>query len=117
MADCLLQRNEASDLSNSRKAISLSVVAAMHLTEIDLGDGTKAELSAMADCGDGTIGVMTKASVHYPPKGDIFLASAVYVTHLTADAYCEPKLLQDPSFPNWTCPIEVTRDVTLAPLC
>ena len=117
LADGLLLENDTTGFAKARKALSLSAVAAMHLTEIKLGDGTKAELSAMADCGDETLGIVTKASVHIPSKGgDIFMGSPVYVTSFSADACCESELLKEPSFPNWTCPIELTREISLAPL-
>lgn len=64
----LLEKEEAKCLSRVRKAICLNAVTVMHLTEIDLGDGTKAKLSAIADCGGGTIGVMASAPVFSPRK-------------------------------------------------
>ena len=114
LADGLPKVDEVPQFSNLRKAASLSAITAMHLTEIDLGDGTKANLSAMADCGGGTLGMMVKATVHNPPVGDVFLGGNIYATSMPADECCDPALLTEPSFPNWDCPIEITIEQKLA---
>lgn len=116
LVDRLLEEHETTQFSNLRRAVSLSAITAMHLTEIDLGDGTKAQLSAAANCGSGTLGMNAIATVHYPPVGDVGLGGGFYITSMPADECCEPTLLEEPSFPYWECPIEITPEQMLTVL-
>ncbi len=112
----LLEQPETKQFANLRRAVSLSAITAMHLTEVVLGDGTRARLSAAADCGHGTLGMNALATVHNPRVGDVGLGGAFYITSMPADECCEPTLLEDPSFPHWECPLEITPEQMLTVL-
>jgi hypothetical protein len=114
VSNSLLRRSERRRFSKLNGVISLYAITYMHECVIDLGDGTKATLSASPNCGDGMLGVFAKAEVTAQGK-NISIAAPIFTTTLIAAEFCEPSLLHN-AMPVWTCHLELTPYMTLAEL-
>jgi hypothetical protein len=113
VANNLLEPKELRLFEKLQSRLALYAVAHMHQCVVDLGDGTKAVLSASANCGSGTICIYAGATVTIPSGAEVTMNIPIFTTNQVAERCCEPSLLVNP-MPAWSCPLEITRRGTLA---
>lgn len=109
VANKLLDRSEIRLFESLKTIIGLYAISQMHLCNIDLGDGTHAELSAGATLSGGTIKVNATAELLDAKR--IFVATTFFESAIDVKTYCEPEL--HPSSdqqPIWPYPIELTNN-------
>jgi hypothetical protein len=110
----LLEPKQREEFARIKPVIALYAIACMHECIIDLGDGTKAALSASINCGSGTMGVYAEAEV-IANGINVRVNGPMFTTSLKGADHCEPSLLISP-MPKWNCHLELTPRKTLAEL-
>jgi hypothetical protein len=112
IANQLLRKSEQKAFAAFKATISLFAISQMHLCDVDLGDGTKATLNAMADGGSGGMSVSAKAAVDFA-----FVAGSIFTSDLRAPDHCEASLVIElKPGPAWSCDIELNQAQKLTKL-
>lgn len=111
LANELLEWSEVKAFAAAKPAISLFAIEHLHGSSVRLEDDSTVSLRATAYCDGGTLGV--GAYIIIPRKAEtgaplrILHGSAVFLTKMVADDWCDRTLCQRPIPPWWSHPIEL----------
>jgi len=116
-ANSLARKSELKAFISLSNFIGLFAISNMHLSVIDLKDGTQAELRAGATLSEKAIKVDAAAEVQVNPTGRVFVSSTFFQTDIDVSKFAEPDLFpRSDQSPTWLCHIELNSAGRLARL-